>query len=313
MASFGQKLRQAREARNITLQEIADTTKIGTRALQALEWERFDQLPGGIFNKGFVRSYARCVGLDEEETVAAYMEAAKVPPPETDMQTLAVQVEAARAARRGPWSPNAASVVGVVAVIVALILGAVWMRERRKESRELIEAQQRESSAAASAQVAQAPAVQSVPENVAQNAVDPNANQSAAPNTAQSAPQSSTPNTNQNAVSAATTSPGQIAGVKGVAAGAVTESPAPVEVSISANARAWISVLRDDKPAETLTLDPKNPELSTRSYKAKDKLKLILGNPAGVSVTYNGKPAGTLGKEGQRAVVTFTAEGIEKQ
>jgi len=42
-------------------------------------------------------------------------------------------------------------------------------------------------------------------------------------------------------------------------------------------------------------------------------LKLILGNPAGVSVTYNGKPAGTLGKEGQRAVVTFTAEGIEKQ
>jgi len=91
VASFGQKLRQAREARNITLQEIADTTKIGTRALQALEWERFDQLPGGIFNKGFVRSYARCVGLDEEETVAAYMEAAKVPPPETDMQTLAVQ------------------------------------------------------------------------------------------------------------------------------------------------------------------------------------------------------------------------------
>jgi len=48
-----------------------------------------------------------------------------------------------------------------------------------------------------------------------------------------------------------------------------------VEVSISANARAWISVLRDDKPAETLTLGPKNPELSTRSYKAKDKLKLI--------------------------------------
>ena len=88
MAGFGDHLRQAREARKITLQEIAASTKIGSRALQALEDEQFDQLPGGIFNKGFVRAYARCVGLEEEKTVAAYMAAAKALAPETDLQEM---------------------------------------------------------------------------------------------------------------------------------------------------------------------------------------------------------------------------------
>ena len=87
---------------------------------------------------------------------------------------------------------------------------------------------------------------------------------------------------------------------------------APVEVSISATARSWISVLSDDNPAETVTLDPSKPEVSRRSYKAKERVRLVVGNPAGVEVTFNGKPAGPLGKEGQRAVVTFTPEGIQK-
>ena len=95
-------LRQAREARKMTLQEIAATTKVSTRALQALEDERFDLLPGGIFNKGFVRAYARCVGLDEEKSVAEYLEAAKLATPEIDMQMMSSQVSEASAAAREP-------------------------------------------------------------------------------------------------------------------------------------------------------------------------------------------------------------------
>ena len=130
--AFGQNLRQAREARNITLQEVAASTKVSSRALQALEDERFDLLPGGIFNKGFVRAYARCVGLDEEKTVAEYLEAAKVATPEIDMQTMSTQVSAARqgAHDRGP---SAATLAGVIALIVALAMGVVWLRELRKE------------------------------------------------------------------------------------------------------------------------------------------------------------------------------------
>ena len=62
--------------RGITLEEIADSTKIGTRSLRALEQEDFDKLPGGIFNKGFVRAYARYLGIDEEQAVTDFLAAA---------------------------------------------------------------------------------------------------------------------------------------------------------------------------------------------------------------------------------------------
>jgi cytoskeleton protein RodZ len=75
VASFGARLKQEREQRGITLDDISQATKIGTRMLRALEEEHFDQLPGGIFNKGFVRSYARVVGIDEEQAIAEYLAA----------------------------------------------------------------------------------------------------------------------------------------------------------------------------------------------------------------------------------------------
>ena len=75
MGVFGEKLRKQREQRGIALDAISNTTKISTRMLRALEDEHFDLLPGGVFNKGFVRAYARQVGLDEEEAVADYLAA----------------------------------------------------------------------------------------------------------------------------------------------------------------------------------------------------------------------------------------------
>src|SRR5262249_59252047 len=75
MGSFGDRLKKQREQRSISLDDIALSTKIGTRMLRALEEEKFEQLPGGIFNKGFVRAYARHVGLDEEQTLSEYMTA----------------------------------------------------------------------------------------------------------------------------------------------------------------------------------------------------------------------------------------------
>jgi cytoskeletal protein RodZ len=75
LGEFGEKLRKQREQRGIALENISNTTKISTRMLRALEEENFDQLPGGVFNKGFVRAYARQVGLDEEEAIADYLAA----------------------------------------------------------------------------------------------------------------------------------------------------------------------------------------------------------------------------------------------
>jgi cytoskeleton protein RodZ len=75
MGEFGRTLRQERESRGIALDTITDATKISSRHLSALEEEKFEQLPGGVFNKGIVRGYARVVGLDEDAWVGRFMSA----------------------------------------------------------------------------------------------------------------------------------------------------------------------------------------------------------------------------------------------
>jgi cytoskeleton protein RodZ len=70
--TFGESLKREREMRGVTLDEIAAATRIATRFLRAIENEEWDHLPGGVFNRGFVRAVARYLGLDEENTVAEY-------------------------------------------------------------------------------------------------------------------------------------------------------------------------------------------------------------------------------------------------
>jgi cytoskeletal protein RodZ len=75
MASLGQELKRQRESRNISLEEMASSTKIVGRYLEALEQDKFDAMPGGFFVKGILRTYARYVGLDEGEVLEKYREA----------------------------------------------------------------------------------------------------------------------------------------------------------------------------------------------------------------------------------------------
>ena len=74
MAGFGEQLRRARAERGISLEMISERTKIAVRHLESLEGERFKDLPGGVFNRSMVRSYARVVGLDEQEWHDRFME-----------------------------------------------------------------------------------------------------------------------------------------------------------------------------------------------------------------------------------------------
>ncbi len=76
MGLLGERLRLEREKQGITLDEVCASTKINTRMLRAIEEEKFDQLPGGIFNKGFVRAYARHLNIDEQQAVDDYLIAA---------------------------------------------------------------------------------------------------------------------------------------------------------------------------------------------------------------------------------------------
>ena len=71
-ATIGEQLRTAREERGIPLREISDQTRIQVRYLEAIETNDYKRLPGGIFNRSFVKAYAKYVGYDEKEAVDAY-------------------------------------------------------------------------------------------------------------------------------------------------------------------------------------------------------------------------------------------------
>lgn len=71
---FGSYLKHQRELRGVPLDEIALSTKISIRFLQALEENRFEDLPGEVFIKGFIRSYGEAIGSNADELLAAYLE-----------------------------------------------------------------------------------------------------------------------------------------------------------------------------------------------------------------------------------------------
>src|SRR5438132_894924 len=94
MDDFGGKLRQARERRGISLRQIASSTKIAAAALDALEKNDISKLPGGIFSRAFVRSYAVEVGLDPDETVKEFLERFnQEPPPSAEAMAAAIPEE----------------------------------------------------------------------------------------------------------------------------------------------------------------------------------------------------------------------------
>jgi cytoskeletal protein RodZ len=73
MSDLGARLKDARQARGLSLRDIEATTKISVVALEALERHEYGRLPGGIFNRAFVRAYAKAVGLDPEATVHEFV------------------------------------------------------------------------------------------------------------------------------------------------------------------------------------------------------------------------------------------------
>ena len=115
-AGFGDHLKLEREMRGVSLDEICAATRISKRFLEALEGEHWEVLPGGVFNRGFVRAVSRFLGLDEEGMVAEYAMAMSEHNP-------------APAWSRPPIPPPAQErnwIVWVLVVAVLLLAGVGW-------------------------------------------------------------------------------------------------------------------------------------------------------------------------------------------
>src|SRR5204862_3106980 len=130
MDDFGGKLRQARERRGISLRQIASSTKIAAAALEALEKNDISKLPGGIFSRAFVRSYAVEVGLDPDETVKEFLERFnQEPPPSAEAMAAAIPEEERQFEQRQRQALKALG-FGVALVVVLLVVLFFAFRKR---------------------------------------------------------------------------------------------------------------------------------------------------------------------------------------
>ena len=130
-ASFGEWLRRQREMREISLRDIADRTKISLRYLEAMEADRFDLLPAPIFAKGFLREYARYVGLSPDEVVNHYL--AFHQPEELDQpgDATLIAMERKRRKKGRSWTWGLFLLLAT-ALLLALVWLLFWLVDKRE-------------------------------------------------------------------------------------------------------------------------------------------------------------------------------------
>lgn len=137
--SLGAWLRHQREARGVTLREIADASKISLRYLEALERDRLDVLPAPVFAKGFLREYARVVGLDPDEAVNLYLLALAR---QSDQEPASGETPVTPPRRNAAPSNLGYGLLLTLAVVLFLGIAAVlsFWAGRRREARPVVPA-----------------------------------------------------------------------------------------------------------------------------------------------------------------------------
>ncbi len=293
-SEFGAHLRQAREQRGVTIQQVAATTKISARFLEALERNDESKLPGGIFSRSFVRAYAREVGLDPEDTVRRFVDA--FPPDSEDAEpaaaSRAMDEETYESGRRA--ARILLRVLGVVIVGTAAVL-VYWKLQQR-------------SPAAPTPAVAEPPAVSSpLP---------------AAPLVPAPAPEIPPATSAPASVPAAAETPGVVpaAADSGASASATSQAlpdsgdeavtgpeAAPLNVSIFAAEACWLSLSVDGRKVIGRNLEPGERV----QFRARAAITMVAGNAGALTVTINGKPAKPLGDRGEVVTTAITVDGYK--
>lgn len=292
MSSFGEHLRQQREMRGIALEEIVATTKIGRRLLVALEEEQFDLLPGGIFNKSYVRAYAKCVGINEDEAVAEYLEASKEVPPDTRViaqQHASIHSDRPRSQRSGfPLMP-------VLVLIVVAAGGAGGWKMYQDHLRERDE--QRAHSPAS-----EAPAVASPTAPAANNEVQTQAE-------GKSTASTSAPAQSPNAASARNTTPIEASRTSERNTGSQPAAGASFEIVVRPKDRAWVSIQADGDYVVRGIIKP--PDV--RTVHAKSQVVFFTGNAGAVELSFDGRNIPLTGGPNAEQVLVFDSHGLLPQ
>jgi len=282
MESLGDYLQQARKKKGLSLESVASQTRIQEHHLQALEAEDFANLPAKVFAKGFVRSYAKVLGLDEEEALQHFLRASGTfyEHHQPDQSQPHVQVKLDAAPRQSiNWSL-------VLGALVLIAFGAIWYGLPKQQDTPI-------ALSEPEAPIALEPTEQPIsptphpPENIVpETPVDSPPIQPSPP-----IPVSPSPTPNP---------------VAPISAEPILSTPPPptVDESIAEESHAleieatqltWVVVQSDEQAPNEALLQPGQ----RITWKANKQFQLTLGNAAGVVIRLDGQPQGPFGKPGQ--------------
>lgn len=242
METFGAELRRAREERKISLLQIAETTLINIKFLEAIERGEMSLLPQA-YVRAFIREYASVIGLDPAEVMRRYDEASHPAEEKSHPEPLPAApptpvIGTPQGSQRSPAFPKSLQNVLLVVGALAIAGVALWLRNSDSATQQ-----------------------EEIPfQNMVQEAES-----RAAPATPPSPQRNTAVARNDSLVLLATT----------------TDS-------------VWIQITIDSEPAKDYLFPPN----MKRSWKAKDKFTVTLGNAGGVTFTLNGTPIAALGKRG---------------
>jgi cytoskeleton protein RodZ len=293
--AFGASLKRERELRGISLEEISKATRISIRFLDAIEMDRYDIFPEGIFRKSFIKSYAQYLGMNEDKVLQEYILATQAAPnPSAE--------EKPSGYRSSLKPPN--NVRWVIAGLLALLMvGAICWHfavSSENEHGRTVESGSRTAPSASPMQglpspTSSQPAANAPVQNSALRPKSPSGSQlkvlgelAKKPEVAPAGSQPSAP------IVPAVTPLGS----------ASTE----LTLGIHATTECWISVSSGDSPLYSGLLESEE----VKRFSMQKPLKLTLGNAGGVKLSVNGKPLAAVGKPGEVQALEISPENYQR-
>lgn len=275
MPSLGERFRAAREARGLSLSDVAEQIRIRSVYLGAIEEENWGMIGAPVYTRGFLRTYARYLGLDPEEVVAEFNGASAVEAATTiatSMGGASADYTYSESQRRSRVLSPLTWLAGVVAVLLIsfVVYNQLTMRARQN-------------------------AVAALPSSSSSSAPTTTASDSPAPSLSASTSPAESVSPGASASPGASTSPG----ASPSPAASITPGPSTIQVVLSAP--SWIRVAVDG----SVSMEGTFPAGTSRVFRGK-RATLRIGNAGGVDVIVDGKSVGKLGATGDVVERTFS-------
>jgi cytoskeleton protein RodZ len=302
MPAFGENLRREREMRGVSLEEISSATKISLRFLEAIEREDFSKLPGGIFSRSFIRTYARYLGLDEERVVAEFQLAAQ---PQADFDLRRMAAGNSSSGRPPARTPLIATLVAVV----MLAGGYMLFRYSRRAAEAPVPPPPAPLVAAPPVAPSAPPAPTAPGDATVVTGVGPAAGEltpGAAHGTATAPVAAATPNP-QGGLAAGVTPTAPTSPPTGNPPGTKPAADSDMVLQVAATERAWVAVDADGKTVLQRVLNPDE----VQTLKAHKSFDVTTGNAQAIILTLNGETLKPLGRRGEVKSVHLTREDLK--